>query len=157
MDIWAADAALASFADHSQRLDEARRRFSDSPPSYRTHQSHNSTLSHSPTPTAEERRLQDLSDREFQLITEHRESLPCRQFEAQTSDELKRLLVADADGSAKQPVGTRFDKVADENIKNQWIEQGIWDENWDNVRVASKWKHEAPLEMDLEEAKTVTM
>lgn len=74
-----ADAALAALAQDPQRLNQERDRFSESPPSYRSQLSLDSTVSQS-TPRDEE---QDRVDRRmFQLIGEQEASFPRDQFDA---------------------------------------------------------------------------
>ena len=49
-----ASRSLAVLAEDPERLHRARERYSDFPPSYVSHQSHNSTRSQSPDPPSEE-------------------------------------------------------------------------------------------------------
>jgi hypothetical protein len=38
--------------------------------------------------------------------------------------------------------------MAQENVKKRWVEQGIWNDKWDQF-AAGRWKHEEPLESEL--------
>lgn len=40
--------------------------------------------------------------------------------------------------------------LAREEVKKQWIEQGIWNDKWKNPRAKWRWKHEEPLELESE-------
>lgn len=41
-------------------------------------------------------------------------------------------------------VNLRLDraKIAEQNVKNRWIEQGIWNDEWTTDKVGERWKHE---------------
>ncbi|KAH8669291.1 hypothetical protein BGZ61DRAFT_306762, partial [Ilyonectria robusta] len=142
-----ADRALAAFVENPQRLDHARGRFSESPPSYRSHLSHNSTRSQSPNPPSEEQKRR--GERKWQLIREHRASFPSNQFDAEKSEEIDRLYEANRNRSRRQPAGTNIYKLAEENVKTRWVEQGIWNERWKQLTLW-RWKHEEPFEPESE-------
>lgn len=142
-----ADRALAALAEDSQRLDHARRRFSDSPPSYTSHQSHNSTLSQSPNPRSEEQRRRE--ERQVQLTLERWASRPYDQFAAQNAEERERIIEAISNRTCRVPGGTDFETLAHENVKKRWVEQGIWNNKWNSMANGS-WKHEEPLELEWE-------
>jgi hypothetical protein len=149
--------ALAALEEDPQRLNHARARFSESPPSYKSHQSHNSTRSRSPTPPPEEQRRLEEDERQFYLEEERRASFPGSQFDAQKREEL-RLLVSTAVedgtcylGSASSPFSDPYyHGLAEDNIKNRWVEQGIWNNKWDCRHMSRTWKHEEPLEVESE-------
>jgi hypothetical protein len=46
-------------------------------------------------------------------------------------------------------VGDDPDKIAYENVKKRWVEQGIWNNKW-NQFASGRWKHEEPLEVESE-------
>lgn len=123
-----ADRALAVLVENPQRLDHARGRFSESPPSYKSHLSHNSTRSQSPNPPSEEQKRRE--ERKWQLTREHRASFPSNQFDAEKSEEIDRLYEANRNRSRRQPAGISIYKLAEENVKIRWVEQGIWNEKW---------------------------
>ena len=145
--LFRAHGLLATLNEDSQLLDQARRRFSESPPSYRSHKSNHSTLSQSPDPTDDEHQCREA--REGQLESDYWASTPFEQFDAQVAEELKRILEANANWTYRQPVGTDFSELADENVIKDWREQGIWDEKW-KTRTLGRWKHERPLELEQE-------
>jgi len=148
-----AHTALAALEEDPQRLDRARVRFSDSPQPYTSHQSHNSTRSQSPNPPSEEQRRHE--ERRWQRIRERQASLPYYQLEVQESEEEQRLLDAHRNGRRRLQVGTNFIKLAHENVKKRWVEQGIWNDKWTATASGAVWKHEQPLEPEPElEAET---
>jgi len=143
-----AHAALAALQEEPQQLDRARMRFSDSPPPYTSHQSHNSTLSQSPNPPSETQRRHE--ERRWQLIMEREASLPYCQLQAQKTEEEQRLLEAHENGTRRLLVGSNYKTLARENVKKRWVEQGIWNDKWTDTASTGVWKHEQPLELELE-------
>ncbi|KAI4148039.1 MAG: hypothetical protein LQ340_005266 [Diploschistes diacapsis] len=149
-----AHTALAALVEDPERLNRARRRFSESPPSYKSYQSHNSTLSQSPNPPSEEQQRRE--ERKWRLIGEHRASFPSNQFEAQINDERERIIEAGGLRIRCVPVGIEFYQLAEESIRKRWIEQGIWSKNWNTEgsfgsgRPRGLWKHEEPQELESE-------
>ncbi|KAH6884921.1 hypothetical protein B0T10DRAFT_577314 [Thelonectria olida] len=146
--LFRADMALAALVVDPQRLDRARERFSEPPPSYTSHLSHNSTLSQSPNPPSEEQRRRE--ERKWQLIREHGASLPSNRFATEKSEEIDRLYEGDRYPTRRQPVGTNHCKLAWENVKKRWVEQGIWNDKWKSRGGVWRWKHEEPLEPESE-------
>ncbi|KAK2805489.1 hypothetical protein FQN51_000315 [Onygenales sp. PD_10] len=136
--------ALEALQDNPQQFN---RRFSDSPPSYRSHQSHNSTRSQSSNPPTEEQRQRE--ERHFRLLEERRASFPYEQFADQRHEERERIIKADRDRTEPLPGRVNFDDVAYQNVKKRWVEQGIWNDNW-TYMAYGKWKHEEPLEVESE-------
>ncbi|KAJ9155640.1 hypothetical protein NKR23_g1648 [Pleurostoma richardsiae] len=139
-----ADRALAPRGEDPERLDRERFRFSESPPSYRSRLSTDSIPPQSPNPPSD--RVQCHEERRRQLIEEHHASFPDSQFKAQYHEEYERLFKP-APGSGCVVDGTLM-KLARETIKKDWIEQGIWNEEW-RYR-AGLWKHEQPLQLESE-------
>lgn len=76
-------------------------------------------------------------------------SEPYHQIEHQISDEKKRIMEADLDRTRRLRVGDDPDKIAYENVKKRWVEQGIWSNKW-NQFASGRWKHEEPLEVESE-------
>ncbi|GAO13228.1 hypothetical protein UVI_02025760 [Ustilaginoidea virens] len=146
----AADDALTALVEDPQRLHRARARFSESPPSYRSFVSHNSTRSQSPELQSDEQRRHE--KRKWKLIRERRASFPSNQFKAQKSEEIDRLYQEDGSRTSRHPAGTDFYKLAEENVKKRWVEQGIWNEKWETKNVW-RWKHEEPLDSEFESNK----
>jgi hypothetical protein len=58
---------------------------------------------------------------------------------------MKRIL----DGTRRLPVGSDYYTMAKENVKERWVEQGIWNNKW-NEMASGRWKHEEPLEPESE-------
>ncbi|KAI1113306.1 hypothetical protein F5Y14DRAFT_418400 [Nemania sp. NC0429] len=144
--LFQAHGALAALVDDPRQLDRARRRFNDSPPSYKSHQSGTPTRSPSPDTRTEEERRRD--EKEWQLRREHGASLPQSQFEAQTDEETGQIIQDNEDGTRRVPVGTVYSALAIENVKKRWAEQGIWDDKWDTSDNWI-WKHEEPRTPEL--------
>ena len=142
-----ADTALAASAEDPEQVDRARGRFSESPPSYRSHLSHNSARSQSPNPPNEEEQRRE--DWKWQLIKEHEASFPYTQLRAQINEENDRIIKADETRIRFLPVGMNIYELADKNIKERWFEQGIWNEKWEK-RSVWRWKHEEPFEPESE-------
>ncbi|KAL5330825.1 hypothetical protein ACEPPN_000349 [Leptodophora sp. 'Broadleaf-Isolate-01'] len=140
-----AQRALAGLEGDPLRLDRERQRFSHSPPPYTSNPSGTTTRSASPIPPSEERRR----ERRFQLGGEHMASKPYHQFEHQISDEKKRIMEASLNRTRRLRVGDDPDKIASENVKKRWVEQGIWNNRW-NQFASGRWKHEEPLEIESE-------
>lgn len=137
---------LLGLAEDQQRLDRARRRFSDPPPTYTSYSAHGSTRSQSPDQPSEEE--QDREKRRWQLITEQQASLPYYQRRAQETAEKIRILEEHDNGTHRLPVGTNFDRLAHENVKERWVAQGIWNNQWNETASLGRWKHEEPLEAE---------
>ena len=84
-----AQRALAGLEEHPERLDRERRRFSDSPPPYKSDMSGTTTRSQSPNPPTEEQRLRQ--QRRMQLAGEREASEPRKQFRAQVKEERRQI------------------------------------------------------------------
>jgi hypothetical protein len=145
--LFMADSALAALIEDPERLDLARGRFSESPPSYRSHMSHNSTVLQSPDPPSEEQ--QHREEWKWQLIQEHEASFPSNQFRTQKLEELEWMREAAENRTRRRPVGPNWYELAEEAVKSRWVEQGIWNDDWKN-RTVWRWKHEEPLEPESE-------
>jgi hypothetical protein len=142
-----AQRALAGLEGNPQRLDHERIRFDSSPPPYISDRSGTTTRSQSPNPPNEEQRRRQ--ERRVQLGRERIASQPYNQFSAQTSEERDRLLEASLNGIRRLPVGSNTYKMARENVKKRWVEQGIWNNKW-NEMASGRWKHEEPPELESE-------
>ncbi|KAL8939735.1 MAG: hypothetical protein Q9211_002605 [Gyalolechia sp. 1 TL-2023] len=138
-----AERARAPLVADPHQLDRARERFSDSPPSYKSHQSYDSTPSQSPNPPSEEQQRRE--KRKWLLIWARSESLPHEQFNAQRGEEQKRI--------DHVPVGSSAYRMAGDNVKNRWIEQGIWKDEWSSMP-SGLWKHEEPLKLEPDDTET---
>lgn len=134
--------ALDWLAADPLRLDQARQRFNCSPPQYMSDSSGTTTQYASPVliPSEQQRR---------QLIIDSKASLPRKQFRAQKREEAMRVLDAHENRTRCLPIGIPFIRIAHENVKKSWVEQGIWNEKW-NYKVHGLWKHEEPLEVESE-------
>lgn len=68
---------------------------------------------------------------------------------AQSHDEEQRIFQASLDKTIRLPVGSNQYEIARQKIKRCWVEQGIWNDNWDQF-ASGLWKHEEPLEVESE-------
>lgn len=138
--------ALARLEADPQRLHRARVRFDDSPTLYKSDRSGTTTRSPSPIPPSEQRR----QERRIQLGREREASEPHKQFSAQVEEERRRIWNAHPRTSwmTLKP-GNTFSEEASENVKKSWVEQGIWNNKW-NQFALGRWKHEEPLQLESE-------
>lgn len=137
-----AEAALAALAEHPERLDRERLRFSDSPPSYTSHQSHNSTLSNSPNVYPE-----NLMRDEMQEERDRYASTARGQMDAQQIEETKRIIRRLEDGTHRLPQGVPYDEHAFNIVRSRWERQGIWRKRWKDEFGIDRWRHEEPLDL----------
>ncbi|KAI9163549.1 hypothetical protein HJFPF1_05166 [Paramyrothecium foliicola] len=152
-------AALAALVQDPQLLDRARRRFSESPPYFRS-LSGTTTCSPSSSLPDEEQELRD--KRRFQLMRDLRASYPSNQFKDQIFEECRCIFKESSrDHSSPPPPpgwlpGPEINICAAKNVKKRWIDQGIWRDEWNDknpygVRAPyGAWKHEEPLELESE-------
>lgn len=128
------------------RLDDETLRFSCSPPSIRTYPS---GIMARTTPLTQQQRCNE--ERRWQLINERRASLPYYQLTAQENEEKERLWAADPEASGIRPIpiGGSFGKMVYEKIRKSWVDQGIWNDKWNDTALGL-WKHEEPLELEPE-------
>lgn len=155
--LFQAHRALAALAEDPEQFDQAReRRFSGSPPSYRS-RSGTTTRTESPAPANEE--LDNYNARVDKLYHDWHASSTIGQFEAQRREECRRIELA----GKPVGVGKSPDSVAADRVRERWIEQGIWNPKWYEANVERfgdkvqnvpltdpRWMHEIPLEEDSE-------
>lgn len=141
--------ALAGLVEHPERLALERRRFSNSPPPYKSDTSGTTTRSESPNPPTEEERLRER--RRMQLGQERIASEPDRQFRAQVQEERRRIWNSEPrTGWPDMSVHLyAFQDEARETVKKRWVEQGIWNNKWTYFTIGL-WKHQEPLELESE-------
>ena len=145
-----AQRALAKLEGDSLRLDRERQRFGHSPPPYASNPSGTTTRSTSPNPPSEEQRLRQ--ERRMQLAGEREASEPHEQFAAQVEEERRRIWNADPSTSWRELTLAdlyTFKEEASETVRKRWVEQGIWNDKW-NQFAYGRWKHEEPLEPESE-------
>ena len=134
--------ALQRIQDDPEALAQQQRRYNDSPPPY---PSGETTRPPSPVPplSAADRRIQRQHDR--------LQSVPYWQYMNQWRREEDRIIEQIERRRERRketlPYNRKLDLVtnAKNNIKNTWIEQGIWNEKWTGYP-SGRWKHEEPLE-----------
>jgi len=103
--------------------DLSRRRFRGSLPPM---PSVPSTAWAEPRPPSSRERLQNKDSEELQSSTAD------VQFKMQVRDELDRMHAARDKGLLEQRSLSDWEEAARANVKSRWMQQGIWDERWDN-------------------------
>lgn len=163
--LFSAHRTLATLKEGPVRLDRERERFSHSPPPYKLNPSTRSvspndlseeqrrrcrTRSVTPSAPGEEQRL--YQERRAQLWDEREACIPHEQFSAQVEEERRRMWNTDLSTSWKEIAVADlyvFREEANETVKRRWVEQGIWNNKW-NQFADGRWKHEEPLELESE-------
>ncbi|KAI7782556.1 hypothetical protein LA080_013192 [Diaporthe eres] len=153
--LFQAHRALAALAEDPEQFDQDReRRFSESPPSYR---SRSGTTTQPESPVAEDDPLVEYNARKDKLYLDWMASTPANQFDAQRREEVQRIeLARESVGVGNSPY-----RVAGARVRERWIEQGIWDYKWYEANLErwgelvqnaplldARWMHEVPLEDD---------
>jgi hypothetical protein len=87
----------------------------------------------------------------MQLGQECIASKPYKQFEHQIEEERRQIWNADLSTSwiKINPGDSTFQEEASETVKKRWVEQGIWNDKW-NQFASGQWKHKEPLELEPE-------
>ena len=145
-------------------LDRARSRFSQPPPSYKSHQSGTTTRSASPEPSINEQQRRKREDERFhrrgKLMDDRAASFPLEQFLVQVKEETRRIWHANPrnNGVSERYIPSEGEEESEaiETIKKRWVEQGIWKDEWNEMAagrymyVGRRWKHEDQLELESE-------
>ena len=121
---------LEDFAATGQDL--SGRRFSRSPPRVSSVPSTKYEESESPSPNAQ---LQEKESKERYNSTAN------AQFLIQVQDELSRIRAARDKDLLEHSKIFDLEEAAEANVKYRWIQQGIWDEQWES-QPRKVWKHE---------------
>lgn len=144
--------ALAALAEDPEQFDQAReRRFSESPPSYR---SRSGTTTQPDSPVPENDPLTEYIARKDKLRLQWMASTAANQFITQRREEMQRMEQSgEFVGAGKSP-----SDVASDRVRERWIEQGVWDPKWyeanlerwgEGVQNAplldALWMHQVPL------------
>ncbi|KAI1270260.1 hypothetical protein F5Y18DRAFT_8724 [Xylariaceae sp. FL1019] len=135
--------ALAVLVDDPEQLDHARNRFDGSPPRYRS-PSGTTTRSLSPDLRTDEERRQE--GRLWKLTDEWAASLPSRQLKAEKEEERERICQNHDNRIRPLPYKDSW-LVAKLNVKQRWMEQGIWDDEYEWPG-NGRWKHEKQIPSD---------
>lgn len=113
--------------------------FNDPPPPYRSVET-----TRPPSPF----RHLSKADRRLQRREERLNSVPTRQFMFQCSLEKERIIdqihrrFVRRKETLPYTIGEDFDTTSEKNVKNRWIEQGIWNDKWPRWARGASWKHE---------------
>ncbi|TAQ84194.1 hypothetical protein B7494_g7494 [Chlorociboria aeruginascens] len=132
----------------------------DSPPPYRSPRSFDgipySELTEEQRRNAEEQlRLDRLMKRRR---TEWEASTPREQFRVQTAQLERQLIEDEKNGRNQNPTMLGARMAAEAIIKKDWVEQGIWNNDWAWNEIAfGRWKHEQPLVLEPEPEKDPLM
>jgi hypothetical protein len=95
----------------------------------------------SPT-TRQQRERQERRDlQKWELIKAHDASRPNQQFDAQVLELEARIIEGIEKRKSDVPDGTNMNNLAYETVKKNWIEQGIWNDEWVNMP-SEQWMHE---------------
>lgn len=131
---------LSALAQDPAALEQARQRFSDPPPSYRSHISQPSTRSPSPRPQQTRESQRERDRRRWELETEHRASCAFHRYRSEKYIEMQRLQKARPWVRDLRDL----DEEAGQIVKNRWKEEGIWNDRWTGLRDMHYWAHEDP-------------
>ncbi|XXH00891.1 hypothetical protein Hte_007242 [Hypoxylon texense] len=139
MDRNAFDRYLESLAKHPEELEDSRARFDRSPPHYPIdYPSGTTTQCSTPTSLAEQISREECYRK---ILQERNASLPKKQLAHQVKEERDVVFKAIVNRTFKLPPGTSIDSVARDNVVARWVEQGIWNDKW-NDTADGVWKHE---------------
>ncbi|OAX83522.1 hypothetical protein ACJ72_02116 [Emergomyces africanus] len=138
--------ALQRLQNDPELLAREREQYLDSPPPYSSGET-----TQPPSPPRPPRPLSE-RERRWQREEERRNSTPGRQFRYQWRREYD-LLIEQIDRRTERrkytlPFNRELDLMenAQNNVKNRWIEQGIWNDKWTFFTFGPHWKHEEPPE-----------
>ncbi|KAI1414395.1 hypothetical protein F5Y13DRAFT_188052 [Hypoxylon sp. FL1857] len=90
-----------------------------------------------------------LDKRFFEIKFGRLASFPRAQFEVQRREERDVIEQGVIHGTIEVPNHVELWIIAGDNVKNRWIEQGIWNDKWKSM-ADGPWKHEEPLESESE-------
>ena len=140
--------ALAKLKGDLLQLDSTRKRFNYSPTPGTSDRSGTRTRTQTSDPLSEKQRCHE--ERLIRLGLEADASKPNEQFSTQVGLERKRIWNAHPYTSGKSmPLGDILVKEASQAVKERWVEQGIWNNKW-NQFAYGRWKHEEALEIESE-------
>jgi hypothetical protein len=125
---------LANLVEHPEEIIRSRLRFSIPLSLYRSYTS--CTTTRTATPLSEEERR--LEDRRRKFRDAYEASLPEFQLHSQCLETAKHI---------DTEIGVNIDRAALERVKERWVEQGIWKNEW-TFRAWGKWKHEEQIELE---------
>ena len=149
--------ALASLDENPFRLARARRKFDKTPPleDYWAELTESMTPTRVITPTRSEKQRQKQENkrqrqeykrqrREGQLIIEKEAVQPKGQFRYECETEERMVPRAGFHRVGPHLTGSEVENIAKKNVKDKWVEEGIWDVEWSETP-GSVWKHEKPF------------
>ncbi|KAJ5158880.1 uncharacterized protein N7500_008531 [Penicillium coprophilum] len=116
--------------------------------SYIPRHSHYSTAPMSPDSLSrkhQRERQRHRDHQKWQLLRDHEASRPCQQFDAQVDEMVTRIKEEIKNRTLVIPNGDTMDSLAYDRVKKDWVEQGIWNEEW-YCTPSEQWMHEKPLE-----------
>lgn len=120
-------------------LDGDRSRFNGPPPSYTSHQSHNSTRSQSPCELTEKQRCWE--QQQWQLRRDREASRPDQQFDTQVDEAEAHSIKKIENRALEVPDGTNLQDLARDTVKQLWMDRGIWSDEW-KITPQPRWMHE---------------
>lgn len=155
--LFQAHEALAALAEDPEQFESAmERRFNKSPP-LALYRSRSGTPTRPESPIPENDPLRQYTKHKNQLYMDWMSSTAANQFMTQHREELRRIERAgEFAGVGRSPA-----HLADDRVRERWIEQGIWDPKWyesnlerwgegvlNTPLLDALWLHEAPPEDD---------
>lgn len=97
----------------------------------------------SPTTRQQRERQERRDHQKWELIKAHDASRPNQQFDAQVLEWEASIIEGIENRKSDVPDGTNMNNLAYETVKKNWIEQGIWSDEWVNMP-SEQWMHEEP-------------
>ena len=134
---------LFTARDASEPLDGAREPLSESH-SPSNDNIHDWEVLESPDPPSEEQEAGE--ELKWELIRELDASNPSDQFDAQVQTEYEGMCQGVRDRTRRVTPGASLLKAAETNVRQRWVEQGIWRDEWSGDRPWPRQKHEEAIE-----------
>lgn len=98
----------------------------------------------SPDPPSEEQEAGE--ELKWELIRELDASNPSDQFDAQVQTEYEGMCQGVRDRTRRVTPGASLLKAAETNVRQRWVEQGIWRDEWSGDRPWPRQKHEEAID-----------
>ncbi|KLJ06259.1 hypothetical protein EMPG_09294 [Blastomyces silverae] len=138
---------LQRWQENHELLIRERSKFNGPPPPYRSVET-----TRPPSPS----RHLSKADRRYRRRYERLNSVPSEQFMFQRILERERIIdqihrrFERRKETLPYTIGEDFDTTSENNVKNRWIEQGIWNDKWPRWARGASWKHEESPEPESE-------
>ncbi|KAI1135586.1 hypothetical protein F5Y05DRAFT_393882 [Hypoxylon sp. FL0543] len=138
---------LAQLEMCSKELTRAPEKLDGGQPTSTLEPSENSQLRQCANPKAQEsdalsQKLRP-DERFFTILTDRAASYPRHQYQFQQQEEREAMEQQVLNGTLKPLPRVNLVALASHNVKQRWIDQGIWNYKW-NSMADGRWKHEEP-------------